>query len=87
MKKTDLIASQFFKDINEMYFVSNKHIVLEKKDRQALTFELGGRSISQPLKVQRILDSSYSCISRTFLSNKGHYERKMSMSSSRGKSY
>ena len=53
---------------------------LEKKDKQTITFEIGGRSISQPLHVQRILDSSYTCISRTFLSERGHYERGLSES-------
>ena len=71
MKKSDLIGSQFFNDINDMYFVSDKHVVLEKKDRQALTFKLGGKSISQSLQVQRILDSNYTCISRTFLNPRG----------------
>ena len=33
MKKSDLIGSQFYNDINDMYFVSDKHVVLEKKDR------------------------------------------------------
>ena len=82
MKKADLIGTNFSGDINDMYFVSENHVVIEKKDRQALTFELGGNSISQPQNVQRILDSSYTLISQQFLNKRGQYERRMS--SSRG---
>ena len=33
MKKADLIGTNFSGDINDMYFVSENHVVIEKKDR------------------------------------------------------
>ena len=66
-RRTDLLSTAQFHELQNMYYVSNEHVILKLNSGNSLTFNINGQCVTQAPKVQYILDSNYKVMSKKHL--------------------
>ena len=66
-RRTDLLSSAQFHEVDNMYYVSNMHVVLKLHSGTSLCFNVNGQSVTQKPSVQKILDGNYQVMSKKHL--------------------
>ena len=61
-RKSDIVGFQQIAEIDQMYFVSNQHILVRFKDSKTVTLRSNGTIVNQHQRVQEILDNQNASI-------------------------